>query len=535
MVTLLLQSRKGRYRSGGTNPAKKTVLDSRYGEGVAFSLTNQVSYSTWASDFETLVSKQTRIPPNEYSKAVVVIKVTSRKNQTRIMSIAFGYGESLLDSAKYENDFGRNIAAQKIPDSGVLSAGTIQISDAIIQMEKQYAGTRNGGIQQLVTSQSEFPNSISGTWRNGKIETKLEGRGALLKAKRLMNLEDLVNDLKVYLETYLDPSDMSDWATRLTQIRTGDLKNQLDNELMAGIITDNVEYGIAWSDYRMVDDLSTDLLKRIPNVSPVNQIKWYIQKQVKKNQNYNALQLLKKIKTSKLIAVDDAGVEVNQPLYLGIIAELIDDSHRYLLFNGAWYQVAKQFYDSLEAKIKNVPVYETPLPPLVTELNDKGTIHHEAEGTYNIKLADYVEGGRLFDKVNFNNEKGKMLRGVIEPADVITLKRELFFVKKGDSSAALSHLFLQGLVSAKLLAGDDEGSYRHFLNGLLDPHHEVFSDNVTNAKVTLIFVIIRSTHQLPFFSMISFSEVLDNLREMGYVIKIAWPPMEKLPTAKAIV
>lgn len=514
------------YKEGGSSPAQVSVIDRKYGQGVAFFLTDQPSHPEWANDFETFIASKNKIPENRYSKAVIVLKVTSRKGQTRFMSIAFGYGESLLDSSKYESDFGRNIAAQKVPDSRVLSAGTLQISDAIIQMEKQYMGTKNSGMRQLVTSQSEFPSSISGTWRNGEVETKLEGRGSLLKAKRLMDLSELVNDLKIYLEAYLDPAGMAEWATRLTQITSGGLKDKLASMLMERLISNDLEYGVAWPDYKSVDELSTDLLKNIPGDTPVKQIKWYVKHQVDVDPNYGPSQLLKKIRRSKLNARDDNGVVVSVPLYSSILAELIDGGHRYLLFNGSWYQVKQDFYNSLEEKLRSVPIYEMTLPALTSKHDNKGKLCYENEGDYNIKLTKSIDGGRLFDKVNFKNSQGNRFVGVEEPADVITRRRELFFVKKGDSSAALSHLFLQGLVSAKLLARDGTGEFRHFVNHVLGVHPDVFSDDIMNSDVTLVFVIIRKSSRLPFFSMVSFSEVLNSLREMGYKVKLAWPSIK---------
>lgn len=81
-------------------------------------------------------------------------------------------------------------------------------------------------------------------------------------------------------------------------------------------------------------------------------------------------------------------------------------------------------------------------------------------------------------------------------------------------------------MSAKLLAKDGDGKFREFINDNLDSEKDVFTSDVSNSAVTIIFVIITNSNHLPFFSMISFSEVLANLREMGYNVKIAWTSME---------
>lgn len=513
---------KSKYQVGGKQPLQKNLIPKEYGHAAAFSIFDQHSRPQWASKYEELVGRKALVPDNRYSNAVVVFRITSTGGKTRFMSLTFGYGQSLLDSTKMEPDFGRSIAAQKIPDSGVSSAGTIQISDAIIQMEKQYTGTRSGGIEQLVTSSSEFPSNISGRVNSGAVETLLNGGGSLLKAKRLMRLDEISDDLRNYLDAYLNPSSLADWATRLMRVESGGLKETLNSKLMIEMIAGGVDYSIAWPTYQDVNDLTSDILKIIPQeLVPEEQLMWYIDRQKAKNEEYSTGQLLSKLKTAHLVAVDSDGRKFKKTLYECLSAALVYKKKRYLLFTGTWYEVAEKFYDDLLKKIRSIQLYEKDLPSLGTALKD-GEIHDEAEGHYNKRLATFVKDGVLFDKKDFNNRKGSEFSGLEEPADVITKRKELFFVKKGGSSAMLSHLFLQGLVSARLLARDGDSKLRDFINDKFDAKKRVFSEDVMNSDVTLIFVIIKDKQKLPFFSMVSFSGVVDSLREMGYKVKLAW-------------
>jgi len=518
---------KGVYQLGGKCQATKTIIPRKYGHGVAYSLFNQSSRATWANDFESLLNHKVSVPDNEYSKAVIVFKVISRQKNTRFMSISFGYGDSLLDSSMYDTDFGKSIAAQKIPDSSVYSAETIEISDAIIQMEKQYAGSKMSGMRHLVSSAAEFPKSITGTWENGAVETRMSGRGELLKASRKMNLEELSVDLGVYLDIYLNPSILAEWATRLTQISSGRLKEKLDESLMKKMIQGEIEYGISWPNYLDLASISLELTKGIPEeLSPAEKLSRYIQQKTTGNSNLSVDQLKRKIKSSKVSAVGMDGVSLSEPLYKCISANLVYDKQSYLLFTGVWYKISKNFYQDLQDKVNSVPEYKPDLPPLGLKTNKSGNVGNEDEGDYNKRLANSINDGEVFDKVDFNNKKGSSFSGLEEPADVITKSKHFFFVKKGTSSAALSHLFLQGLVSAKLFAQSGDSEFRDFINDTFKRKYHakdtVFPPNVVNADVTLIFVIIRDKHQLPFFSMISFTEVVRNLREMGYKVKIAW-------------
>lgn len=519
---------KSRYMENGTNPAVKIELPKKYGHGVLYALTNQHSRPEWAKDVEAFTNNRFSVPDNSYSKAVIVLRITTRSKVTRFMSISFGYGDAMLDKSLVEDDFGRNIAAQKIQGSKVTSAATFQVTDAIIQMEKQYAGRVNGGIRQLVASKSEFPSKIAGTWRNGQIETRLVGSGELLNASREMALEDVVDDLKYYLGAYLRPTEMADWTTRITKIPSGKHSKILDNELMNRMIYGEYDYGVAWPTYKDMDNLSIRLLKRTPDIPPVEQLEWYIDTKIQGDDKHRAEQLLAKIKRTSLTATNSDGNEESTPLYSAIFASINFENNQYVLFKSNWYRVNENFYEELKNKLDSVEEYPIPLPKLGMKMcaND-GKTSYLGEGDYNDLLSRTVDGGFLFDKVLFsdNSQPGDP----VEPADVITNNKELFFVKKGSSSAALSHLFLQGLVSAKLLAIPESNDFRDFINDHIGEAADIFTDNVSSREITLVFVIIKKTSNLPFFSMISFSEVLDDLREMGYTVKIAWPGMITLP------
>lgn len=516
---------KSEYKSTGNNPVSSTTISRSFGNGKVFSLTDLTNRPEWAGETAILTNNKVDISNNSFSKAVAVFKVESGNGKKRFMSLTFGRGDSLLDSVRYINDFGRNVAAKKISGFKVTATDSFQITDRIIQSAKQYVSMQNVGIEALINSQSEFASSISGNFTNGEIETRLHGHDELLKATRFMGWDEVKNDLQYYLNVYLSRATMAGWATRVTKINGG-LKQKLDSALIKGMISGRVEYAIAWSTFREVNLLTTTLLKRIPDISPTEQLSWYIKYRQTKDPNYNSDQLSSKIKQTKLVATVEGDQPENIPLYRGILADLVFEKQRYLLYNGKWYQVEQQFYDEIVQKITNIPVCNIELPELKVISDKAGTPHYEDEGSYNIRLANSVIGGTLFDKVNFNAHLGSDFRGPEEPADVITTSRNLFFVKKGNSSAALSHLFLQGLVSAKLLAQGGTGELRRFVNEKLNA--DVFTDNIRNTDVTLTFVVIKKTPNLPFFSMISFSEVLDGLYEMGYKVEIAWPKIEEL-------
>ncbi|WP_080485459.1 TIGR04141 family sporadically distributed protein [Oenococcus oeni] len=70
------------------------------------------------------------------------------------------------------------------------------------------------------------------------------------------------------------------------------------------------------------------------------------------------------------------------------------------------------------------------------------------------------------------------------------------YIKKGDSSANLSHLFLQGQVAATLIS--DDMKMRSFIAG----HSfgkQWLNSSTRKEDMTIVFGVIRKKHDLPFF------------------------------------
>mgnify|MGYP001790383869 CR=1 FL=1 len=135
------------------------------------------------------------------------------------------------------------------------------------------------------------------------------------------------------------------------------------------------------------------------------------------------------------------------------------------------------------------------------------------EGEFNEKFAASDPNRfKLFDKKNFQlKDYG---HSKIEPADIITINKQFIHIKKGGSSANLSHLFAQGVVSAQLYKNE-----KKFIKEI----NETFGEGYfkSDDKIEVIYGIIdkrydkKASEILPFFSMINLSQHYDVLSSMG--------------------
>lgn len=498
---------KLQYQKEGKTLVKVIAIPKSIGNGKVFALTNQSSTPTWKSEVEELTGNRIKIPDNTYSKVVIVVKLKDRSRKDRFLSISYGYGESLLDNSKFVTDFGKLVAAKKVSPDKVSSAKTMQVKEDITQNQKQNVGVSSQGIKGLVKSSSEFLTSVSGYFSRGPTETKLTGSNELLRAKRSMPLTEVINDLQYYLDEYLDKKIKIKIASNLSQVKPKKTKDELDQKLAEAIINDKLDFGVAWPGYEEIDNLTViNLLGKgiKPNLEPVQQLRQYI---IQKKPTCKTF--LNKLQTARIVITKNQAEQSDLQLYKCLFAEISGKNGFYLLYNGVWYTVDNNFYNEMWQNFKSVPVSPLKLPAI-----KKG----ETETAYNKRAASEIDAKEL----HLSTYKSTIGRRTIEPADIVTPNREFLYVKKGLSSAMLSHLFEQAAVAADLLSQHVDPKFRKKILSETNFSEEFLDNEVPNSQITIVFVIIRKTKTLPFFSILSFVDTVKHLRIMSFKVQIAW-------------
>ena len=111
----------------------------------------------------------------------------------------------------------------------------------------------------------------------------------------------------------------------------------------------------------------------------------------------------------------------------------------------------------------------------------------------------------------------------IEFCDLMSLDGDVIHVKNYSGSSVLSHLFHQGTVSAFLMAGDP--SFRTKVNEKLPDSHELPLDgSFSSSNYEIVYAIgTRNplTFEMPFFSKVSLTNSVRQLRVSGYKVSLA--------------
>jgi uncharacterized protein (TIGR04141 family) len=231
--------------------------------------------------------------------------------------------------------------------------------------------------------------------------------------------------------------------------------------------------------------------------------------------NWRADDPLRQIRVEAFDANGDAVGEQSRRLVDYVAAEVTLDDKRYVLSAGSWFEVDTDFVSQVQQRVEQVVDLSDDLLLEPWSLTDLA-----GEGAYNEHLAA-ARQWQLLDKKNL--PIGGSYQKV-EICDVLTGKKELLCVKRMTQSNTLSHLFMQGLVSAQLLAGDAEGYRAHLMGSLqqMDPD----ADFGAQGDWTVIFAIATNksgplSKSLYFFSKVALDRTVRQLSASGVKVAIA--------------
>lgn len=192
-----------------------------------------------------------------------------------------------------------------------------------------------------------------------------------------------------------------------------------------------------------------------------------------------------------------------------------DDGGVYILAGGDWHRASDDFIAQVDGKLASISVCDLAFPDC-----PEGT----EEGVYNAGAAPALDCALMDRKdVGFGGYDK------LELCDLLSRDGRFVHVKKREKSSTLSHLFMQGLNSARLLL--ESPVFRTIARDVIDGVDPTFVDCVPAgtpnvADIEIVFAIISpKAHTvpdgLPFFSRLSLAESYDVLDGMGYGVSVA--------------
>lgn len=463
------------------------------------------------------------------------------KTQSRVFAFTNGYASSVIDYKKIEWDFGVKVALNVLAGNEIRGLDTRKISLSNHQ-RREISSSGSTLYEYDFDFDEEFIDSITGRSHDEGFGSSLTGRESLhVNVKmNLMDIEDYCKDLLVVYnkKDYIEKFPFFDKL----RINKDEQVYSKFNEQIIEAIKNNKKDCIQFL-YPNIDEFGAFNYRFIYE---------------KKYKDYNDISLDnildfikdKKIKIEELclkkFSVKISYDEYNKTYSLldYLVFEFTDSEKKYIHTKNLILEVDNDFYSSIKAEIDQCEVSNIDgfkLPPIYytehEDSNKKRSKKVETEGDYNSRVVEQNQEELVnLDKNNFRGFPDRS-QDQIEICDIIT-KNKKFICNKiyKHSSAPLSHLFMQGIVSANMLY--EVKDYRIKINESVKSKfgdNFIGKDNINRSEITFVYGIGiesdgRIADTLPFFSKISLRQNIKALKKLAYNIEIIRIPFKKNDT-----
>lgn len=471
---------------------------------------------------------------NKSVSALLLLTAKSRQ-----FLVAFGHGRHMIDMAVVEHRFGIRVALNSISPDKIASIDK-QTFDATPRISRTQAIRASAISEYGVDAEQDMLRALVGVTRKEFVDslgTVIAGMDSL-KATVGVELGTVEKFLEVALERaasqdYLASKDGRAspfaWVDNLVPVADRALIETLDAELLANLKKRDFQSAwmaapeiIDWDDfegfaYTAKDARDGQNLDMVPSISTF----------VIKNAIYLTIEKLKKLHIYVVRSISSSPISA----YKAIYSEISLNGFVHVLHSGSWYQIEKSFEKRVKDFFSKLP--RLPFAPPFIEYD------HKDEGGYNVAVAAGAPSEySLLDKklVQFGGKHSKIELCDLFKSGAKGARGRLVHVKRGRDSSTLSHLFAQGSVAARLMAGEPE--FIKAVNGQLKKHgFALLPGVVAGSDFEVIYAIIDgpagNTLDLPFFSKVNLETNCRDLRILGFDVLLLHIPESAKFLAKA--
>lgn len=474
----------------------------------------------WADLFKEFVS--TKSLSVRGVAAAFLIKINDR-----YFVLTFGQaGRFLLKDDVFEERFGLLCALNAVNQSS-LRCVDVQSLDAIDSHTRIQSGQETTADQFGLSVEQDMLKAIVGAPSNPALGNRMTGSDAL-SVSVPMDLSDLPHLLDQYrklFETDLDGKNYQ-WANNIATTKSTSLIAELEAKLDAKLA---------------VKDFNSIWLS-IPEIIEWTAVRGFMythgRRTVYPDINFHGfLQTVDEPLTLELLRqrkvycadADFRPTFKTWPVYKCMYAEIDHNEAKYVLNDGKWFTVAKDFLARIKAEYDAIPGSKLKLPAYTGG----------GEGAYNISVASAEPA--IYDCLD---DTKKVMhgggQGQVEICDLFTTNGELIHVKMYGKSSVLSHLFSQGFVSGQIIQ-IDPGFREKVRSKLSDTHRELIQVEAKPSyqALTITYAVISeepgATLHLPFFSKVNLVNIRKVLLGFGYRVELLKIPVDPAFAKKTLL
>jgi uncharacterized protein (TIGR04141 family) len=516
---------------------EEVTLSDEHVQGIRlFTAATPLSRPPWASYVERVVGRELLLPANASSGALLLVPAESPPGVQRVVAFVFGVsGQHFLKRSRVEHGFGLRCALNAcFPRMARVSALT-----ALRSIDSKAFGEVALDTRQLASSQVGF--EVFGMNIQTDLLRAIVGRPANENAWGLSvsgkdsfgfsvpagkSLHRVARDL-LRLWQGKDYRKLFPWVDNIQPVRDDRLIDELEEATVEAVR--RLELDVLGPEEL---DLPRVSYYRIKGDSRVNQ-RQFLDLEHYVNRVGRDEIALDHLKQDWIASYDDDGRQIERKSVFECLAgDLSHAGNSYVIADGEFYAVDRDFIRTLDRFIDEIPVYSG-LP--AAQLG-------EDEDAYNRRAAQ--DPGLVLLDTRTIALNGRTTP--VEPCDLFARTGTFIHVKRHVRSSTLSHLFSQGAVAAELVATNDD--FRNALRDLIrtveserkvaDPAYQVGAysvladDRPPSFSRKVVFAIIArwdgrpAANVLPFFSKVNLRQRAIELERLGFTTalgKIDYP------------
>jgi uncharacterized protein (TIGR04141 family) len=445
---------------------------------------------------------------NLYSASSSAVLIT--KSNERTFAITFGRGKHLLKVGSYEERFGLKVCLNTIEPEKLRTIDKKNLDGTPMNVREQ--STKEGSFDQFgIDIERDLLKAVVGSPEDTSLTTRIAGAD-VLQVSLVSSIEEVLSKLGIYLEKFQDDKykEHFGWIDYIKEVTDPQLKISLDIEMLTKIKSDDDEK--IWMsapdiiDWQEIEGFSYK--KDIGDLLPDVDLKSF-RIIPKKLQNIEVDYL----KRMHVHGLNHEGFSIYEwQVYQCIYCEIERGGYLFLLCEGKWYQLEQNYVERIKQYFTSVTSQTCPITLPNAKIEEK-------EKDYNLRVASEKPTNIISLDTKTIQYGGSYSK--IEFCDLLTINKEIIHIKKYTSSSAMSHLFMQGYVSAEAFNMAED--FRAELNKKLAGTFSIENTADKPRGYKYIFgVISRSSKELnlPFFSMVTLKQTVERLRSMGYEVYV---------------
>jgi uncharacterized protein (TIGR04141 family) len=434
-------------------------------------------------------------------------------HEDRLYALVFGLGRYMLYDDVAEPRFGLRVVLNSIDHRRIRSVDHKRL-EAVSRHTREQLSRESGMEHFGLDVERDLLRAVTGTPLDEQLGKRLTGADGLT-----VSAPAPIHELRRLLRQYAELAGRDayrqhfSWVDNIAEVSDGSLQDTLNDQLLTcikGGQTDRIWLAppeiLDWSDfggfrYRSAQSASLyqhlELEDYLRDTRPVDEIS------------------PTSLRKDRVRYVSSShGGEKSWSLFRCVVAELELRDRTYVLSDGKWYAVDRDFLAEVDHAVSEVPVLSTRLPPY----QDK------SELAYNSRVADSSNNDLfLMDRKMIQSPR----RGQVEFCDLFSRDKKMIHVKHYGGSSVLSHLFNQGVVSAQLL--HSERMFRAAVNEVLPSTHQLAhpARPIVPSDFEIAYAVISKPGRdvsLPFFSRLTLRNAVQLLQGLGYHVSLTMIP-----------